>query len=66
MRVHTERGRGGGRCSLTGEGVRPGAGFESIPARAWSWRGETGSGVTTPALPPGWPTAAKACFGWQL
>ena len=31
MRVHTERGRGGGRCSLTGEGVRPGAGFESIP-----------------------------------
>ena len=30
MRVHTERGRGGGGCSLTGEGERPGAGF-SIP-----------------------------------
>ena len=23
-------------------------------------------GVTTPALPPGWPTPAKACFGWQI
>ena len=40
MRVHTERGRGGGRCSLTGEGVRPGAGFESTRSPARAWRGD--------------------------
>ena len=46
----TERARGGGGCSLTGEGESPGAGFDHP------------RGVTTPALPPGWPTPAKACF----
>ena len=49
-----EEEHGRGRVLQQAGRVGPGAGFD--PPR----------GVTTPALPPGWPTPAKACFGWQL